>query len=332
MLARAPTRIDLAGGTLDIYPLYLLEGEALTVNLAVDLWSEAEVLPRPAGVELLSLDTGASVRAASTADLRPEGALELLVRSVRSLGRDRSLSVRTRNRAPRGSGLGASSSLLVALLHALSGGELPAAELVRLAQDLETQTVRVPTGRQDYHAAVHGGVNAVWFGVGADRVEPLLEDPAWLEEALVLCYTGVSRASAVINWRMFRAYVDGQPRARRALARIGRVARDTRQAVLDRDLVALGGLLAEEWEHRRRLAPGVSTPRIDGLVRRACTAGALAAKLCGAGGGGCLAAVTPPRCRPAVEQALEAAGAVLLPFRIAREGLHTVVDGGTLLP
>lgn len=332
MLARAPTRIDLAGGTLDIYPLYLLEGEGLTVNLAVDLWSEAEVLPRAAGVELVSLDTGAAVRAAGPADLAPGGPLELLVRAVRQLGGDGGLSVRTRNRAPQGSGLGASSSLLVALLHALAGGRLPASELVRLAQDLETQTIRVPTGRQDYHAAVHGGVNAMWFGVGEDRVESLLEDPAWLEESLVLCFTGLSRASAVTNWRVFRAYVDGRPRARRALAKIGRIAREVRQAVRDRDLPALGHLLAEEWEHRRRLAPGVSTPGVDRLVRRACAAGALAAKLCGAGGGGCLVAAVPPGGRPEVEQALAAAGAVILPFRIARQGLHTMVDGATLFP
>lgn len=332
MLARAPTRIDLAGGTLDIYPLYLLEGEGLTVNLAIDVWSEAQVLPRPqGGVELVSLDTGSSLEAARAEDLRPEGDLELLVRAIRLLGRGRSLSIRTRSHAPRGSGLGASSALLVVLLQALTGGNLLADDLVRLAQDLETQTLRVPTGRQDHHAAVRGGVNAIWFGVGPDRVEPLSEDPAWLEETLVLCYTGVSRASAVTNWRMFRAYVDGHPRARQALGRIGQVARGMRQAILDRDVAAVGDLLAQEWEHRLRLALGVSSPRVDSLVGAARNAGALAAKLCGAGGGGCLAVVVPPGRRRAVELALEAAGAVVMPFRVAREGLRTLPEDALLL-
>jgi len=335
VLVRAPCRVDLAGGTLDIYPLYLFEGEGLTLNAAVDLWSEAEVVPEPRGVRIISLDTGVALRAPAIEELEPAGEAELLVRAVRVLGRG-GLRVRTRNRAPRGSGLGASSSLLVALLHALAvtgGIELAPDELVRMAQDLETQTVKVPTGRQDYHAAVSGGVNACWFGPGPDRVERLLDqcDLTWLEEGLVLAFTGVSRASAVTNWRMFRAYMDGRASTRKAIARIGQIARTMREALLARDLQAVGILVNAEWRERRRLAPGVSTPEIDRMLRGALTAGALGAKLCGAGGGGCLVAVTPPERRRAVEAGLQAEGAAPLRFCLARRGLH-VVPGGTLEP
>jgi D-glycero-alpha-D-manno-heptose-7-phosphate kinase len=342
--AIAPTRIDLAGGTLDIYPLYLFEGGGLTVNAAIDVCAEVWLAELPGTeVRIESLDAGTVVSAPSLDRLRPAAhgggsgssaayaGLELIVRALTFYQPRGGIAVITRNQAPRGSGLGASSSLLMALCGALNewtgAGHSPA-KIINLGANLEAQTIRVPTGKQDYYAAVHGGVNAVWFGVDADhdRAEPLVTGGdaarALLEERLVLSFTGQPRFSAVTNWTMMRSYIDGEPATRDAMREIGVTAHAFRRALLDQRFDSLGPLLAREWENRRRLGPGVTTPRIDELMEAARLAGATASKICGAGGGGCMVTFAPEGARPAVAAALEAAGAQVIPYRIAPEGLR----------
>jgi len=283
---RAPARIDLAGGTLDIWPLYLLLGYGLTVNVAVTLYSEAWLSPEGGkGYRLVSEDTGLEERADSLEELDVNGPLGLVARAVRHFAPDPGLTVVTRNRAPKGSGLGASSSLLVAVLAGLEklAGQAPStSELVNLAADLEVQTINAPTGKQDYYAAVSGGASAIWFEAGRNRVEelPLGERFAdALREVLILSFTGQSRMSARTNWEMVKACVEGRGDARDRLQRIRRTALELREAWLAEDVGALGLLLAREWEDRRGLAGGVSTPAVERAMVAASKAGAVASKV-----------------------------------------------------
>lgn len=327
--AQAPTRIDLAGGTLDLYPLYLFEDGGLTVNIAIDIMTEVQIEPHPAGVELSSVDRRQTLTAPSARDLPAGGPLDLLVRAVRFADPEPGLRIVTRSSAPAGSGLGASSSLLVCLLAALdriNGRRHTRGSLIELAAHLEAQSIRVPTGKQDYYAAVYGGVNAIWFEVARDRVEPLVVDAAMrraLEDRLVLSYTGEPHDSAVTNWSMMRAYIDGIERTATSLRRIKATALAMREALLAADLDRLGVLIGEEWENRRQLADGVSTPAIDTLIRAAGEAGAVASKVCGAGGGGCMVSFVRDGAKAAVAAALAAHGARVLPFHIAYRGVRS---------
>lgn len=326
--AFAPNRVDLAGGTLDLYPLYLFEDYGITVNAAVTLGSTVRLETREdARIVINSLDTGASLEASDLDSLPLGGELDLLARIVRFYDAPTGLTVTTRNLAPKGSGLGSSSSLLIALSGALcrlNGKRVRGDQLVDYGAQLEAQNLGVPTGKQDYYAAVRGGVNAIWFRVGGNQAERLLADEPSirsLEERMVLTFTGEPRFSGATNWSMMKAYIDGDEISRTSMKAIKDTALAMREAVMARDWDGIGRLLGQEWENRRRLAEGVSTAAIEAMMSAAAQAGAVASKVCGAGGGGCMITwVSPERRRP-VETALSEAGAQVLPLRIARKGL-----------
>src|SRR5436309_3654513 len=268
--AVAPCRIDLAGGTLDIWPLYLFLDGGLTVNIGIDLYSRVKIRAREdQRVHLRSVDTGMSLDAPHVDDLPLGGSLDLLARAVRFHRPATGIDLETENRAPRGSGIGASSSLLICLcgaLNAFNGNEQTPEQFVDCAANLEAQNIRIPTGKQDYYPPLHGGVNAIWFEVGGNRVEPLLVDEAarsLLERRLILSFTGVSHFSGATNWDMMRNYIDGAGTTREHLRGIKRTALAMRECLLCSDFTGFGQVLDEEWQNRRKLAEGVSTPAID---------------------------------------------------------------------
>jgi D-glycero-alpha-D-manno-heptose-7-phosphate kinase len=328
-----PCRIDLAGGTLDIYPLYLFMEGGLTVNVAIDLLSWVRLEGRDdREIHLASEDTAAELTAASIEDLPLDRELSLVARTVKFYGPETGINVTTRNTAPHGSGLGSSSALLIALSGALrefNHLDLPNQRIIDNAVNLEAQVIRIPTGKQDYYPAMYGGVNAVWFRVDGESVESLIVHESGLselEQRLVLSFTGESRFSGTNNWRMMRAYIDGRGETVASLNAIKETALRMREALAASDYGRFAELIDEEWQNRKRLAKGVTTGRIDRLMAAARSAGALASKICGAGGGGCMVSVVEPRHRGDVEQTLTDNGAQVLPFHIARRGLTIMRD------
>ena len=330
--ATAPSRIDLAGGTLDIYPLYLFEEGGLTVNVAITVRSHVRLVTRDdERIRLVSLDTGVTEEAESIEHLHCGGKLDLIARAVKFYPPPTGVTIETRNDAPRGSGLGASSSLLIAVSGALlrlAGTQLDVMTMVDYSANLEAQNVRVPTGKQDYYPAVFGGLNAIWFNVDGNVVESLDlhgECLQALQDRLVLCFTGESRFSGASNWNMLKMYLDDQGTTRANMKAIKRTALAMREALANRDLAWFAELLDEEWQNRRRLAEGVSTPRIEELMAAARQAGALASRTCGAGGGGCMTSFCAEGTASDVCAALEERGATCLPYSIARTGLDVRV-------
>lgn len=323
--AAAPTRIDLAGGTLDLWPISQLVPGAVTVNVAVELRARATVIPRDDGrVVVISRDRG--TRAARRAPLGPSdlrGPLSWPLRLAAALGPDRGYTLDLRAEAPAGAGLGGSSALGVAIAWALdrfAGRKTSREVLLRQVQNLETAEIRVPTGNQDYLAAVHGGLRAYRPALAGTEVEaiPL---PLGLEGRLVLVYTGVPRASGMSNWDMFRRFVDGERRTVEGMEAVARLAAAMRDALRAGDLDEAGRLLGEEGRVRERLAPTVSTPLLRKVAASARRAGALGTKVCGAGGGGCLVALAARGREEAVRRAVATAGGRDLPVRYARRGV-----------
>ena len=169
---------------------------------------------------------------------------------------------------------------------------------------------------------MYGGISAVELGVDGTRRVGLAVAPDELQSRLVLAYTNASRNSGINNWEMTKRHIDGDQDVRRRFARIRDIAVTMRAALEARDWNAVGRFVAEEWENRKGLAPGVTTPAIDGLLQAAMSAGAHGGKVCGAGGGGCLFCIGPPERVPAIRQALAGAGARLLDFAIESDGLR----------
>jgi D-glycero-alpha-D-manno-heptose-7-phosphate kinase len=332
--ASAPTRIDLAGGTIDIWPLYLFHHGAQTLNAAISLRAHVELTTRDDGtVEIISEDTGRRVSVESVDALRDDESLPLLGKLASAFGVT-NVTMRTRGESPAGAGIAGSSALNVAVCGALArwtGGDMDPERLLATAMNVEAQAIRVPTGLQDYRPAMYGGIAALELGPhGLTRV-PLDIDPGELQRRIVLCYTGAPRNSGTNNWEIMKRHIDGDRHVFDCFERIRDTAGGMRAALGRGDWDSTAAHLAEEWDNRKRLAPGVTTPLIDELIARALAAGAQAAKVCGAGGGGCLFCLAPPERVPAVREALASglraealakAGARLLDYRIETDGLR----------
>src|SRR5262245_2024723 len=328
--ARAPTRIDLAGGTIDLWPLFLLHDEPVTVNAAIDLYARATVeATRDGSIEIVSADRDTRARFASAAELRTSldrtsAELEFPARLAAHFldgagARGASCRIRTDCQAPAGSGLRGSSTLGIALASALdrytSRGLAPES-LLAVTRSIETQVLRIPTGEQDYHPALHGGVLALHYTVEGTRVERLAVDGEALRQRIVLVFTGGSRSSGISNWDMRKRHLDGDRQVREALDRILVATHDMRAALLRADWEAAGEALGQEWEARKRMSPTVTNEPIDRLIDAARGAGAAAGKVCGAGGGGCVILWTRPERRQAVAEGAARMGARVLEFHI----------------
>jgi D-glycero-alpha-D-manno-heptose-7-phosphate kinase len=323
--ASAPTRIDLAGGTLDIWPLSVIVPGAVTVNLAVELRATVRVGRRRDGrVEVVSRDRRRrATRRLPLTDEACAGPLSLLLRLIRAFDSGSGLALTSAATAPAGAGLGGSSILAIAAGAALSrleGRPLTGQRLLRRVMNLETVELAVPTGNQDYLAAIHGGLAAYHHGTDGTRRERLPLPPG-LQDRLVLAYTGEPRRSGFSNWDMFRRFVDGERRTVRRMESIARIARELVDALREEDLDAAGRLVGEEGRLRYSLAPSVATDALRRAGSAARRAGALGVKVCGAGGGGCLVALAREGRREAVAGAMAASGARLLEAREARRGI-----------
>jgi D-glycero-alpha-D-manno-heptose-7-phosphate kinase len=322
--ASAPTRVDLAGGTIDIWPLYLLHPGAQTINAALTLRASVTLTPRDdARVVLTSEDLSIATPPLAFDDLPHDTALPLLARLTHAFGA-RGLTVATRSDAPAGAGIAGSSALNLAVAAALArwtGRRLDDDGLLEVAKNVEAQVILVPTGLQDYRPALYGGIAALELGVfGAPRIG-LPVAAADLSARLVLCYTGAPRQSGINNWDVTRRRIDGDPAVVAAFDGIVCAAGALRQALERGDWPAVGAALADEWDARKRLAPGVTTPEIDALIDVAVSRGAWAGKVCGAGGGGCVFALAPPGSVGAVRGAWARAGAAVLDAAIDPRGL-----------
>ena len=328
-----PTRIDLAGGTLDVYPLYLFEDGGLTLNAAISVYGHVTVEERAdARIHIRSKDAGAEETFASLDEMRAQlgGPLDLVKKALRFYKPCRGLNLFLHSEAPRGSGLGASSALLMALSSALNeieGLGLSQDRIIDLGANIEAQVIGIPTGKQDYFPPLFGGVCSIWFDVDGHRLERLGESSDLvdrLNERLILTFTNLNRFSGLTNWAMLKRYIEKQGDTVVHMRRIKEVALAMRQSLASGHLDEFARLLAVEWENRKALAEGVTTPEIDTMIAAAEAAGARASKLCGAGGGGCMITYAEPEDVPAVKKALVDAGATLMPFRVVREGIQMI--------
>jgi D-glycero-alpha-D-manno-heptose-7-phosphate kinase len=323
--ASAPTRIDLAGGTIDIWPLYLFHDGASTINAAISLRAHVDITARTDGrIELRSIDTDRTVTAEGWPDLNASGDLVLLALLARHY-RLENATLTTRGESPAGAGIAGSSALTIAACAALAKwtrASLAPEDVLQVAMNVECQAIRVPTGVQDYRPALFGGVAAIELRVDGIARTALGVDPSELERRIVLAYTGAPRQSGTNNWEITKRHIDGDRHVFECFERIRDTAIAMRAALERGDWDEVARQIATEWDNRKRLAPGVTTPVIEGLMARAAAAGATAAKVCGAGGGGCLFCYGPPQARAAITAALDGAGARVLDYHIETEGLR----------
>ena len=352
--SKAPTRIDLAGGTVDIWPLYLMLDRPVTLNLGINLYAEAHLEFSTAtngqktGVTLRTEDQNQELTLDWSDFKSPmtlPSSLELHAKLMRfflaeklSLGASDSffskthLRLSTRAQAPAGSGLGGSSTLSVALAGALAtwarGTPVDPLEqgerLIEVVRDVESTVIQVPAGLQDYYGAMYGGLQSLKWKAGQHERTYLPEDLiAELNDRLLLFYSGQSRNSGINNWALFKDFIDRRGSVRAQFEKITQATQELEAALLVRDWQRVGEAIAAEWSSRKTLAIGITTSEIDQAFAEAQKLAPLSGKVCGAGGGGCFFVYLPvdsPQERKKLKQEIQEL--------FTRQGIRTLAFSG----
>src|SRR5438094_9627682 len=328
IVAQAPCRADLAGGTMDLWPLYLFHDGAMTLNFAVNILTTCRVTPlKGRGIHLRSLDTGReeSFESFDEVNARKKFKLPIAGRLLQFFAPKEGALIETDSESPAGAGISGSSALMIATTAALArftDRHLTLEQMRVIAQNVEAQIIEVPTGCQDYYPALYGGVSAIHLNADGIYREAIPIFPEEIESRFVLAYTGAPRKSGINNWEVFKAHINGDKHVHRNFERIAEIARSMHQALMRGDWEEVGRLLREEWKLRRTNAPGITTPLIDKLIAVAAKNGGLGAKACGAGGGGCVIFLVEKGVASRVATAIGDNGGRVLPLQVARDGLR----------
>ncbi|MBX6771420.1 MAG: GHMP kinase [Chloroflexi bacterium] len=332
LIVRAPTRISLAGGGTDLEAYYAAYG-GLVVSAAITRYCYVVVQADSADrVEVIGSPYHNLTVQPSVNGLAWNGSLALPRAALRHFRLRRGLRVSFGSEVPPGTGLGSSSSLAVALVQAFAAlvGESPGrAEIAELASELEINRLGMPIGRQDQYIAAFGGVNAISFDRSGVEVTPIAMSATTrrrLERNLLLFFTGSSRHSSEILRQQQRRTAHNVPDVIEALHAIKALAAETRRALERGDVDAIGELLDEGWQRKKKLASSISNAFIDECYALARSRGALGGKVTGAGGGGFLLFYCPRRSQPAVRSALTACGLTPVDFRFDYAGVQILLN------
>src|SRR5580658_464644 len=248
VFAKAPCRVDLAGATLDIWPLYLFHDDVVTVNFAVDRYTYCDVTTRnDSRIVLRSRDLAREETFESFAELYTARRyrLPLLALLVRFCAPERGLTLESASEAPAGAGISGSSALMISVasaLNKLTGRKYSLEKIREIVQNVEAQVIRVPTGAQDYYPAMYGGVSAIELGPAGIVRKSLPVDADDLDQRFLLAYTGAPRNSGINNWEVMKGHIDGNRPIHRNFDRIATIATAMRKAVEQNDWGEAGRL------------------------------------------------------------------------------------------
>ncbi len=332
IIAQAPCRADLAGSTVDLWPLYLFHRGPVTLNFALEILATCRVRGlKGKRIQLRSRDTRRAEEFSSLEALNSarKFAHPVAARLVQFFLPQQGMLIETDSQSPAGAGIAGSSALMIATTAALArftGRSLGLEQMRVIAQNVEAQIINVPTGCQDYYPALYGGVSAVHLDIDGIHREAIPMHASEIESRFVLAYTGAPRQSGINNWEVFKSHINGDGRVHRNFDQIADIARAMHKALLRRDWEEVGRLLRQEWKLRRSNAAGITTPLIDKLIALAARQGGMGAKVCGAGGGGCVVFLVDPDAKVRVAQAIGENGAQVLPLRVATEGVRVQVQ------
>lgn len=330
--AKAPLRVSFAGGGTDVPPFPQREG-GLVLSAAINRYAHGTLRPRTDGrVKVESLDLDAALEFGPHDAVPYNGHLDLVkaaIRRVAQLEEPRGIEMFLHTAAPPGSGLGASSALMVTMIGLLAGYHklsLSDYEIANLAWEVERTDLGLLGGYQDQYAAAFGGFNYIEFHADRVLVNPLRVSPTIvyeLEANLLLCFTGATRAGDHIIEDQTSRYTSSERDALEGLRMQKELAVLMKDALLRGKLTEFGVLLGTSWEFKKRMSPRISTPTIDEAYEEACRHGAIGGKVTGAGGGGFMLFYCAPGTRHRVAARLAQLGLSETEFAFEPGGLRT---------
>jgi len=331
--SRAPLRIDLAGGTLDIPEVAgRMAGGGVTLNAGITLYAYTSVYPsKKKGIILNSLDYNTSVRIKDVKNIKYGKKLDFLKAIVKILKIKKNVKIVTKVDSPPQSRLGTSSALDVAFIGAINcfrNRYMRKSKVADLANAIEAGETNICQGKQDQYGSAFGGFNFLRFKkagkvVKLTKIKPDKSTIFELETNMFLCYIGQSVVSGDLNQKMIDRYIRGEKTVVRSFNNIRKVTIDMGNALKKGDLLDFANLLNKERENRAKLDPSIVDKKSQKFINQAFKNGALAAKVLGAGGGGCILFYAKEDKQQKVEKALERIGGKIINFNFDFDGLQT---------
>lgn len=332
--SKAPLRLGLAGGGSDVSPYSDIYG-GLILNATINLYTYCTIEETDDGMITIDSDDSHCHKSYPKVEyLNIDGEASLIKGVYNRVIRDfdispRSFKITTYNDAPAGSGLGTSSAMVVCVLKAFIewlGLPLGDYETSRLAYEIERKDLNLSGGKQDQYAAAFGGFNYMEFLQNDLVIVNPLKIKRWivdeLEASMVLYFTGASRSSAAIIDQQKKNTSSGNEKAIEAMHRIKRSAIDMKFALLKGDMQEFARILGEGWEDKEKMADAITNPMIQNVFDTAMSAGALAGKVSGAGGGGFVMLMVEPTRKKEVIDALNRLDGFVMPFQFTEGGAH----------
>lgn len=332
--SKAPLRLGLAGGGTDVSP-FCDEYGGQVLNATIDRYAYCTIIPENSGeVAFSQLDTGNAAETVEAAErLEPEGphmlAKAVYNRIVSDFNRGEPLSMRfaTWSDAPPGSGLGSSSTLIVAMIKAYCEWlSIPVSDydIAGLAYDIERRDLGLHGGHQDQYTAAFGGINFMEFYADNRVLVNPLRVKSWivkeLQASILLYYSSVSRHSSEIIDEQIKSVKSKNEKSLAATLQVKADALAMKEALLTGKIRRVADILGQSWQAKKNMAASITNSAIDDLMSRAMAGGAYAGKVSGAGGGGFLMLMIDPLKRPAIEAALEDAPGYFVPFHFEPDG------------
>lgn len=333
--SKAPLRLGLAGGGSDVSPYSDIYG-GLVLNATINLYAYCTIEEtNDDEITIHAYDSDNYEETFPSQRALPIGGKAILIKGVYNrLLKDYNLEplsfkITTYNDAPAGSGLGTSSTMVVAILKAFIewlGLPLGDYELARLAYEIERKDLALAGGKQDQYAAAFGGFNYMEFLKDDIVIVNPLKVKRWvqdeLEASLLLYFTGKSRSSAAIINEQKKSTSEGENEAVKAMHKIKQSAVDMKLAILKGDINSFADIVREGWENKKKMANHITNPLIDEAMNVALSHGAKAGKVSGAGGGGFIMFVVEPTRKKELEATLKKLNGFIMPFTFSEGGAH----------
>lgn len=324
---RAPLRVSFGGGGTDVEP-YCVEHGGAIIGSTINKYAYCSILPKETDeITVHSLDFDMTVKYNAKENYVYDGKLDLVKAALNALDINKGCEVYLQCDAPPGSGLGTSSTVMVALLMAMAkwkGINLDAYEVADLAYHVERELLGISGGYQDQYAATFGGFNFIEFhGRNNVVVNPLRIKKDIIHELqynLLLCYTGNIHVSANIISDQVNNYKKKESDALAAMSEVKALAYAMKDELLKGNLHSFGKLLDYGWKSKKRMSSKITNPKVDELYEEAIKAGALGGKLLGAGGGGYLLMYCPYNVKHKVAERMEQVGGQLADWNFELRG------------
>ncbi len=327
--SKAPLRISFSGGGTDVPP-YPQERGGVVLSTTINKYAYTSLIPRKEHtISVQSLDYDVVARYNVDEKLTFNGELDLVKAVINRFSCEGGVELFTHSDAPPGSGLGSSSTMMVALVGLMVKylkQPFTLYDIAQLAYEIERKDLAIKGGMQDQYAAAFGGFNFIEFSQDNVVVNPLRIDPSVLNELeyhLILCYTGKTRLSANILNTQVAAYMHKQEEVVKALDELKLLTIEMKNSLLQGKLNDFGDLLNVAWENKKKLAKQITNPHIDQLYAAARSLGALGGKILGAGGGGYLLVYSPFQVKHVISERLEKLGGEVIEFGFEMNGLQT---------